>query len=81
MRCSLEMAAMISSATARAVSAITKAPVRETVPDSFLDRADEIELVDLTPRDLQRRLEEVSVGTSVQRDAGEAIDDALGSLT
>jgi two-component system sensor histidine kinase KdpD len=43
------------------VSAITKAPVRETVPDSFLDRADEIELVDLTPRDLQRRLEEGKV--------------------
>ena len=31
--------------------------------------------------EVQRRLEEVSVGTSVQRDAGEAIDDALGSLT
>ena len=43
------------------VSAITKAPVRETVPDSFLERADEIELVDLTPRDLQRRLEEGKV--------------------
>lgn len=43
------------------VSAITKAPVRETVPDSFLDRAAEIELVDLTPRDLQRRLEEGKV--------------------
>lgn len=43
------------------VSSITKAPVRETVPDSFLDRADEIELVDLTPRDLQRRLEEGKV--------------------
>lgn len=43
------------------VSAITKAPVRETVPDSFLDRANEIELIDLTPRDLQRRLEEGKV--------------------
>lgn len=43
------------------VSAITKSPVRETVPDGFLDRADEIELVDLTPRDLQRRLEEGKV--------------------
>lgn len=43
------------------VSAITKAPVRETVPDSFLDRADGISLVDLTPRDLQRRLEEGKV--------------------
>ena len=43
------------------VSAITKAPVRETVPDSFLDRAEEIELIDLTPRDLQRRLDEGKV--------------------
>ena len=31
--------------------------------------------------EVHRRLEEVSVGTSVPRDAGEAIDDALGSLT
>ena len=29
------------------VTAITSAPVRETVPDSFLDRAHEIELIDL----------------------------------
>ncbi len=43
------------------VSSITKAPVRETVPDSFLDRADEIELIDLTPRDLQQRLDEGKV--------------------
>jgi len=43
------------------VSAITKAPVRETVPDSFLDRADEIELIDLTPRDLKRRLNDGKV--------------------
>ncbi len=43
------------------VSAITKVPIRETVPDSFLDRADEIELIDLTPRDLQRRLEDGKV--------------------
>ncbi len=43
------------------VTAITSAPVRETVPDAFLDRAQEIELIDLTPRDLQRRLEEGKV--------------------
>ena len=43
------------------VTAITGAPVRETVPDGFLDRAQEIELIDLTPRDLQRRLEEGKV--------------------
>lgn len=43
------------------VGAITGAPVRETVPDSFLDRANEIELIDLTPRDLRARLEEGKV--------------------
>ena len=43
------------------VTAFTGASVRETVPDSFLDRAHEIELIDLTPRDLQRRLEEGKV--------------------
>jgi len=43
------------------VSAITGAPVRETVPDSFLDRANEIELIDITPRDLHRRLDEGKV--------------------
>lgn len=43
------------------VSAISGAPVRETVPDSFLDRADEIELIDLPPSDLLRRLGEGKV--------------------
>ena len=34
------------------VAQITGVRVRETVPDSILDRADAIELVDLTPDDL-----------------------------
>ena len=51
------------------VGTITGAPVRETVPDSFLDRADEIELVDLTPRDLRRRLEEGKVYLGERADA------------
>lgn len=46
------------------VAAITKAQVRETVPDSFLDRAQEMELIDLTPRDLQQRMEEGKVYTA-----------------
>ena len=37
---------------------ITGAQVRETVPDSVLDLADEIILVDLTPEQLRTRLEE-----------------------
>ena len=34
------------------VAQITRIRVRETVPDSILDRADDIEVVDLTPEDL-----------------------------
>ena len=40
------------------VARITRIRVRETVPDRILDRADEIELIDLTPYDLIRRLRE-----------------------
>jgi two-component system sensor histidine kinase KdpD len=40
------------------VAQITHVQVRETVPDSILDRADDVELVDLTPEDLLQRLKE-----------------------
>ncbi len=43
------------------VARITGVTVRETVPDVVLERADEIELVDLPPEDLLRRLEEGKV--------------------
>jgi two-component system sensor histidine kinase KdpD len=43
------------------VAKITQVRVRETVPDSILDRADDIELVDLTPEDLLQRLKEGKV--------------------
>jgi two-component system, OmpR family, sensor histidine kinase KdpD len=43
------------------VSQITGVNVRETVPDFLLDRADEIELVDLPPDDLLQRLREGKV--------------------
>jgi two-component system sensor histidine kinase KdpD len=43
------------------VRQITRIRVRETVPDAFLDRADEIEVVDLTPADLIQRLREGKV--------------------
>ena len=32
------------------VAGITRIRVRETVPDSIIDRADDIEVIDLTPR-------------------------------
>src|SRR5271166_2360610 len=43
------------------VAQITHVRVRETVPDSIFDRADAIELVDLTPDDLIERLKEGKV--------------------
>src|SRR6478752_2581809 len=43
------------------VAQITGVRVRETVPDSILDGADAIELVDLTPDDLIQRLKEGKV--------------------
>src|SRR5690348_4081834 len=43
------------------VAQITRIRVHETVPDSVLDRADDIEVVDLAPDDLIRRLGEGKV--------------------
>jgi two-component system, OmpR family, sensor histidine kinase KdpD len=41
---------------ADAVETITGAPVRERLPDAILDGADEIELVDMSPRALRARM-------------------------
>nr|WP_294917690.1 sensor histidine kinase KdpD [uncultured Neokomagataea sp.] len=38
------------------IASITRVRVRETVPDSIIERADEIELIDLTPNDLLQRM-------------------------
>ncbi|HEY0522241.1 MAG TPA: sensor histidine kinase KdpD [Stellaceae bacterium] len=43
------------------VAKITRIRVRETIPDSVLDRADDIEVIDLTPEDLIQRLKEGKV--------------------
>ena len=43
------------------VAQITGITVRETVPDAILERADEVELVDLSPEVLQQRLREGKV--------------------
>jgi two-component system sensor histidine kinase KdpD len=48
------------------VAQITGTSIRETVPDSILDRADEIELVDLPPDDLLQRLREGKVYVPAQ---------------
>ena len=63
------------------VAQITRVRVRETVPDSILDRADAIELVDLTPDDLIQRLKEGKV--YVPRQAERALEHYFspGNLT
>src|SRR5471030_170117 len=43
------------------VAQITHVRIRETVPDSIFDRADAVELVDLTPDDMIQRLKEGKV--------------------
>ena len=63
------------------VAQITHIRVRETVPDSILDRADNIELVDITPDDLIQRLKEGKV--YVPREAERALEHYFspGNLT
>mgnify|MGYP000967492753 CR=1 FL=1 len=43
------------------VARITRIRVRETVPDQVIDSADEVEVIDLTPADLIKRLDEGKV--------------------
>src|SRR5467141_682551 len=63
------------------VAQITHVRVRETVPDSVFDRADAVELVDLTPDDLIERLREGKV--YVPRQAERALEHYFspGNLT
>lgn len=43
------------------IAQITRIQVRETIPDSMLDRANELELVDISPEELLSRLDEGKV--------------------
>ena len=43
------------------VESITGAPVRERIPDRVLDAADEVELIDMSPRALRQRLQHGNV--------------------
>ncbi|ACK51741.1 osmosensitive K+ channel signal transduction histidine kinase [Methylocella silvestris BL2] len=63
------------------VAQITRVRVQEKIPDSILDRADEIELIDLTPKDLIQRLHEGKV--YAQDTAGRALENyfSIGNLT
>ncbi len=53
------------------VEAITQVPIRETVPDSLLERASQVELVDIAPQELLKRLKEgkVYLGDRAERAA------------
>ena len=51
------------------VAQITRIRVRETVPDTIIDRADDVEIIDITPDDLIKRLKDgkVYVPTTARR--------------
>src|ERR1700759_5176897 len=63
------------------VAQITHVRVRETVPDSIFDRADGIELIELTPDDLIQRLREGKVYVPKQADRAPAHYFSPGNLT
>ncbi|MEI6080462.1 MAG: DUF4118 domain-containing protein, partial [bacterium] len=56
------------------IKEITGLSIKETVPDSFLERANEIVIIDLPPDALLKRLKEGKIY------AGEAIESALGNF-
>jgi two-component system sensor histidine kinase KdpD len=63
------------------VAQITRVRVRETVPDSVIERADDIELIDLTPEDLIQRLKEGKVYVPAQAERAIGHYFAPGNLT
>jgi two-component system, OmpR family, sensor histidine kinase KdpD len=63
------------------VAKITRIRVRETVPDSVIDRADDVEVVDLTPEDLIQRLKEGKVYVPHQAERAIRHYFAPGNLT
>jgi two-component system, OmpR family, sensor histidine kinase KdpD len=64
-----------------AVHEITGITVHETVPDSLLDLADEIELIDLSPEDLRKRLAEGKVYTPERVEVAAHNFFRVGNLT
>ncbi len=63
------------------VARITRIRVRETVPDSIIDKADDIELIDLTPNDLIQRLKDGKVYVPHQADRAIQHYFSPGNLT
>ncbi len=63
------------------VARITRIRVRETVPDSVLDQADDIEVIDLSPEDLIKRLLEGKVYVPQQAERAVRHFFSTGNLT
>jgi two-component system, OmpR family, sensor histidine kinase KdpD len=63
------------------VEQITGVPQRETVPDAVVRRADQIELVDMSPEALRRRLAHGNVYAAEKIDAAMANYFRIGNLT
>ncbi len=63
------------------VARITRIRVRETVPDSVIDAADDVELIDLTPEDLIQRLKEGKVYVPHQAERALGHYFSQGNLT
>ncbi len=63
------------------VARITRIRVRETVPDSVIDKADDIELIDLTPDDLIQRLKDGKVYVPHQAERAIRHYFSTGNLT
>src|SRR5246500_172210 len=63
------------------VARITRIRVRETVPDSILDQADDIEVIDLSPEDLIKRLREGKVYVPQQAERAIRHYFSAGNLT
>src|SRR5271167_2057455 len=63
------------------IARIARIRVRETVPDSVLDQADEIEVIDLSPEDLIKRLHEGKVYVPQQAERAVRHFFSTGNLT
>ncbi|HWT87060.1 MAG TPA: sensor histidine kinase KdpD, partial [Myxococcales bacterium] len=63
------------------VARITRIRVQETVPDSILDQADDIEVIDLSPEDLIKRLREGKVYVPQQAERAIRHYFSQGNLT
>ena len=63
------------------VARITRIRVRETVPDSIIDKADDIEVIDLTPDDLIQRLKDGKVYVPHQAERAVRHYFSQGNLT